>query len=708
MESDQNEPPPQNDAPEVTEAPTVVRVPRQRDRDRNSSPAEPDMFETVQGSKPGSRFLRLPRQAEQKLRRVGEGAFEATPVALRPATKMGRILTDIRHVLLGQPLATSALSEQRLSKVKALAIFSSDNLSSSAYATEEILLVLLLAGTASLKNAIPIALAIAALAAIVVTSYRQTIRAYPNGGGAYVVAKENLGRAPSMIAGSALFVDYVLTVAVSTAAGVAAITSAAPSLHQFRVEMAVGFVILLTMGNLRGIRESGSIFAIPTYFFVFMFGGMLTFGVARIAFGAHLTAAHPDDAIVAGAQSLTIFLFLRAFASGCAALTGIEAIANGVPYFKAPEPKNANTTLVWMAAILVAFFLGTTLLAHQMNIVPSASTTVVAQIAQTVFGHSSPFFYMVQVATAMILVLAANTSFAGLPAAASAMARDGVMPNQFAFRGERLAFSYGIIVVGALSSVLLVAFSADTSKLIPLYAIGVFTAFTLSQAGMVVHWRRVRSPGWRGAAAVNTLGAIATGVVAMIITATKFTEGAWLSMAIMVILVLLLWRISDHYTSAKEQLAAGITDVGDLAAQFYGVAAGRRQTVIVPVEGINRAVLRTLAFARTMTPHPVAVHVTDERVAAESFRRLWEQEVPDVPLAIVESPYRSLVEPFLAYVEGVDRTQPDQMVVVVLPEFVVKHFWQKYLHNQLSVRLKNSLMKRPNTVIVEVPYHFRQ
>ncbi|HWO74012.1 MAG TPA: APC family permease [Dehalococcoidia bacterium] len=682
----------------------VVRLQRRRP----GAAPEPQLHETVRGSKPGTRHIRLPRIGERKLRRVGEGEFEATAAALRPRTALGRAWADVRHFLIGRPLATAELPHERLSKLKGLAIFSSDNLSSSAYATEEILLILILAGTGALVNSVWIALAIAVLAVIVVTSYRQTIRAYPNGGGAYIVAKDNLGWRASILAGSSLFVDYVLTVAVSTAAGVAAITSAIPELHDARIEIAVGFVALLTLGNLRGVRESGTIFAIPTYFFIFTFGAMLLTGAVRLALGDDLRAPEVANPVEAGTHGLTVFIILRAFASGCAALTGVEAMANGVPYFKPPEAKNAGITLVWMAAILSTFFLGTAFFAREFEIVPSETTTVVAQIAQTVFGADSPLFYLVQVATAMILILAANTSFAGLPAAASVMAQDGVMPKQFSFRGERLAFSNGIIVVGVLSSALLIAFSAETHALIPLYAFGVFTAFTLSQAGMVIHWRRTKGSGWRSAALVNAIGAAATGVVAVIIGATKFLDGAWLSMAFMGALCLLLWRIRQHYADAEAQLGRGLADARNVAEHFYGVSAGRSLTVIVPVEGIDRAVLRTLAYARNLSPNTVAVHVTEDRESAEEFRRAWEASIPDVPLAIVESPYRSLIEPLMAYIEGMDRTNRNDVVTVVLPEFVTRHWWQRFLHNQLSPRLKSALSKRPNTVIVEVPYHLQK
>jgi len=679
----------------------VVRVSRRQAPEE--FPAEPELHERVQGSKPGSRFVRITRNP--KLRRVRAGEYTATREVLEADTRLGRAWDRVRGVLIGRPLASSELSHERLSKTKALAIFSSDNLSSSAYATEEILLILVLAGTSALTYSIPIALLIGVLAAVVATSYRQTIRAYPDGGGAYVVAKENIGVNASLIAGSALFVDYVLTVAVSTAAGVAAVTSAIPDLHDLKIELAIFFVAVLTVGNLRGVRESGTIFAIPTYFFIFVFAGMIGYGLIRaFVLGDTLTAAH--DVAPEATQSLTALLLLRAFASGASALTGIEAIANGVPYFKVPEARNASITLVWMAGILCAFFIGITVLAHQIDVVPSEEKTVVAQVAEAVFGGQNIAFYLVQGATALILVLAANTCFSGLPTAASVMARDKVMPTQFAFRGDRLGFSNGILAVGVLSSLLLVIFQADTHKLIPLYAVGVFTAFTISQAGMVIHWLRERGPGWRGSLLVNGLGAVATGIVAVIVGGTKFLDGAWLSIAFMALLAVLLSRIRAHYADADSQLGRGLETGEGVAEQFYYASAGRPQTVIVPVETIDRSVLRTIAYARTLSPNAVAIHVTDERERAENLRREWDAHIPDVPLVIVESPYRSLIEPIMVYLEGMDRTQPNHMVTVVLPEYLPKRFWQKALHNQLASRLKKELMVRPNTVVVEVPFHF--
>jgi hypothetical protein len=406
-----------------------------------------------------------------------------------------------------------------------------------------------------------------------------------------------------------------------------------------------------------------------------------------------------------GTHAVTVFLVLRAFSSGCAALTGIEAIADGTPSFKPPEARNASITLAWMAAILASFFIGTTVLATQLDVVPSESETVVSQIAATVLGDGV-LYYVVQATTAMILLLAANTAFAGLPILASVMARDGVMPKQFSFRGERLGFSNGIIFLGIASGAVLLIFSAETHSIIPLYAFGVFTAFTLSQLGMVIHWRRTQTARWRLYLGINALGAFATGVVAIIVGGTKFIDGAWLSMTAMALIFLVLWVIRRHYEDANAQLGRGLADTEDVAEHFFAASAGRPQSVIVPVEGIDRAVLRTIAYARTLSPNAVAVHVTDEREQAEDLREQWEASIPDVRLVIVESPYRSLVEPIIAYVESLDRSQPNHIVTVVLPEFVPKHFWERFLHNQLSLRLKRALANRPNTVVVDVPFHF--
>ena len=675
---------------------------------RRPSAAAPDVgiHETRPGSRPGSLFIRRRRSHEQTLRRIGESEFEATEAALTPRTRGGRLFAAVRRLFIGAPLATETLPHQRLSKLQALAVYSSDNVSSSAYATEEILIILIAAGTGALSYSLPITAALVALTLVVVTSYRQTIRAYPNGGGAYIVATDNLGFTAGLAGGAALLVDYIMTVAVSVAAGVAAITSAAPDLHDLKVPLALFFVALLTIANLRGIRESGTIFALPTYFFIFSFGSMIAFGLLRLALGSDLQAEQPANPLEPGIASLTPLLLLRAFSSGAAALTGIEAVANGVPNFKPPEWRNAITTQAWMVAILSAFFLGTSVLAHEFEIVPSETQTVISQIARTVFGENV-FFYAVQGATVLILVLAANTAFADLPVLASVMARDSVLPKQFTFRGDRLAFSNGIVLLGLASAAILFIFGAETTRIIPLYAFGVFTAFTLSQFGMVKHWFRKREPGWRRSLVINGFGGSVTLVVTIIVGATKLTHGAWISIAIMLFLVLLFWRIRAGYAKAERLLGEGLDGAGPVTARYFGATSrSLAQAVIIPVDDINLAVLRTLAYARSISPSTVAVHVAVNRDEAEQLRARWEESVPDVPFVIVDSPYRSLTQPFLAYVDAVSRTRPEQTVTVVLPEFVPRWPWERLLHNQLGLRLRRALRSRPNTVIVEVPYHF--
>ncbi|HEX5478607.1 MAG TPA: amino acid permease [Dehalococcoidia bacterium] len=659
----------------------------------------PDQAEIYRGSKPGSRYARLTRTRERAFERGDiAGTVRATAFADVPRTATGRAWRNIKRVLVGRPLASRQLAEERISKTKALAIFASDALSSTAYATEEILLVLVLASAAALTYSIEISIAIAALLLIVATSYRQTIRAYPNGGGSYKVAMENLGVTPGLIAGASLVVDYTLTVAVSTAAGVAAVTSAIPALYGDRVLLAVVFVSLLTLGNLRGLRESGTIFAIPTYFFLVTFGIMIIIGLVRAAFG-DLHAAPHQDAIAFGGSSVTIFLILRAFSSGATALTGIEAISNGVPAFKEPSPKNAATTLTWMAIILTTIFVGVTVLAHEAQIYPSESKTVVAQIADVVF-NGGPMFYVIQVATALILILAANTSFAGLPALASVMAKDRYLPHIFQYRGDRLGYSNGIMALAGASIALLIVFGAQTHRLIPLYAVGVFIAFTLSQIGMVVHWRHSDEPGKRRAMMINSVGGIATGVVAVIIASTKFTHGAWLALLTIVVLTLLFMATGRYYENVRKRLAIGSDEL------FIDIGAGRHgQFVLIPVDELNRATVRAVSYARSISNNVTAIHVTDNVEEAEALRREWERHLVDVPLIVVESEYRSLMGPVLAYVDALDRRDPDDVVTVVLPEYVARWPWERMLHNQSSGRLKKTLLERPNTVVIDVPYH---
>lgn len=659
---------------------------------------EVETTEIHRGAKPGDRFARRVRRRERRFeQRADEATYRATDLATAPRTGAQRFWRGIRKVAVGSPISSEEIEEQRLPKLKALAVFSSDALSSSAYATDEILLVLVAAGTGALTHSIPIAVAIGALLAIVTFSYRQTIKAYPNGGGAYIVARENLGDGPGLSAAAALSVDYILTVSVSIAAGVFAITSAFPALNHLRIEISVAFVALITLLNLRGIRESGTIFAMPTYAFIAAFALLLIGGFARVLIDPDLRASIPESVHPAGSAGLTWFIVLRAFASGCAALTGVEAISNGIPAFKKPESRNASNTLMWMAIILGVFFIGLTILAHRLGVQHADEVSAPAQVARTIFGHT-PVFYFIQATTALILILAANTSYADFPRLGSILARDRFLPHQFTFRGDRLAFSHGIIVLGVAASALLVAFEADVDRLIPLYAFGVFVSFTLSQSGMVVHWLRLRERGWKQSMAINATGAVATGVVAAIVGGTKFSDGAWISMIAMVLLAAFFWAIHSHYVAVEQKLKVG-------TGNFSRGARHQRQVVLVPVDEMNHAVLRTVDYARSISPNVTALHITDDLDAGQQLRRDWESTVLDVPMLIIDSPYRSFVAPVLEYVDALDRADPGQYVTIVLPEFVTAWPWQRWLHNQSARRLKNALLQRPNTVITEVPYH---
>ena len=675
------------------------RLPRRR------APLIPglELHEVRKGVKPGSRYVRVVPRSEQPFRRLGRpDVLQATEAAIRPRTALEAVWRQFKRLLVGIPLSTAQLPYERLTKVKALAIFSSDAISSSAYATEAILLILVLAGSGAMGTVLPIAGAIALLLMIVAFSYRQTVHAYPSGGGAYIVARANLGTMPGLTAAGALMVDYVLTVSVSIAAGVAAITSAAPALHDERVLLAVLFVGLIMLGNLRGVRESGTIFAAPTYLFIFSFGLMIVVGLVRAFFGGVEAASAPEAQRVVATQSLGLFLILRAFASGSAALTGVEAISNGVPAFKPPESRNAAATLAWMAAILGFLFLGVSLLAHQMHVMPLETQTVPSQIAKATFGET-PLYYLVQVSTTMILVLAANTSFADFPRLASILARDGFLPRQFSFRGDRLNFSHGIGALAILASVLLVIFAADTNRLIPLYALGVFLSFTLSQSGMVVHWWKLREADWRRSIVINGIGAVATGVVAVIIASTKFTHGAWISLLGIGLLIYLFTVIRRHYRRVAEQLEVAVPS---LAATPE--ARPRNQPVLVPVDKVNEAVWLAVDYARRISENVTALHVSDDVSEADELGQRWEEVIPDVPLVVIESPYHSFIIPILTYIDALDHSHPGETITVLLPELVPARPWHRFLHNQSAAHLKKALRARPNTLVVGVPYLLRE
>jgi amino acid transporter len=601
-------------------------------------------------------------------------------------------ISAVKKLFVGSPLATAQARHERLSRTSALAVFSSDALSSVAYATEEILLVLILAGTAALSFSIPIGIAIALLIAVVVSSYRQTILAYPQGGGAYIVTKDNLGTLPALVAAGALLIDYVLTVAVSVAAGVAAITSAFPLLYDYRILIGVLFIAGIATVNLRGLRESGSLFAVPTYLFVVSFATMLAYGFVRWLFGWE-GVPPPAATPAAMSQDLTIFLVLRAFASGCAALTGVEAVSDGVPAFHPPEARNARIVLAWLGIILVTLFMGITFLAHHYHVIPRAEETVVSQLARRIFGGGL-LYYEVQAVTMLILILAANTSFADFPRLAYFLARDGFIPRQFATRGDRLVFSNGILILGGTAAVLVVIFQGDTHALIPLYAVGVFISFTLSQGSMVRRWMSRREEGWWWRAWVNAIGATITGIVLVVIAVTKFTHGAWIVVLLIPLLVILLLTIHRHYRDVATQLSL----------EGQPPPLPMEHTVLVMVGDLHKGVVRALQYARTLSPSAKAVYV---ELDPEKTRRLEERWITwgmGVPLVVLSSPYRSLLTPFLDYVDHLLARGENHMVTVVIPEFLPARWWQQLLHNQTATLIKVSLLFRKNVVVTDVPY----
>jgi amino acid transporter len=603
-------------------------------------------------------------------------------------------LNAFKRIVVGRPIPSRLAHHERLSKATGLAVLSSDALSSVAYATEEILRVLVLAGTSALWLVTPIGAVISALLLLVTFSYRQTILAYPGGGGAYVVARENIGTMAGLVAGASLLVDYVLTVAVSTAAGVAAITSAFPEWYGHRVALGIGFMALLTIGNLRGVRESGRIFAVPTYFFLVTLLGLIVIGAARVLLG---TVPPVPEAAPASVGMLTTFLVLRAFANGCTAMTGVEAISNGVPAFRPPEAKNAAVTLMIMAGLCVTLFMGTTLLAHAYHILPTHDETVVSQLARAVFGGRGVPYYAVQAGTSLILILAANTAYQDFPRLASVMARDGFLPRQFRNQGDRLAFSNGIIVLSGFAAALVAAFQGDTHALIPLYMVGVFVSFSLSQAGMFLKWKRERGPGWRGHALLNGVGALLTTIVLVVVAVTKFSEGAWIIVCLIPVLVLHFRGVRQHYTSVASQLSLKEWKPDPLY----------RNTVVVPISGVHRAVVRALQYARSLSPDVRAVYVETDPATTSKIEADWEKWGEGVPLVVRRSPYRSLMEPLLDYIEEIDAERPDDFVTVVLPEFVPSRWWHHLLHNQRALFIKGALLFKPNTIVISVPYHLR-
>jgi amino acid transporter len=653
-----------------------------------------ERVERAKGRLPGDTRVKIVRSGDFRRRK---GYVVATEDALEAHTPMGRMTDRVRGVLFGRRLRTEEEAEERVSKITGLAIFASDNISSSAYATEETMRTLALAGATGLAFTMPITVAILLVLAIVVTSYLQVIRAYPEGGGGYIVAKENLGTLAGLTAAAALLIDYFLTVSVSVAGGLLAITTAFPELDGIRVELGVGFIALITIANLRGIREAGVVFAGPTYLYAATVLGVLAIGFYRVVTGDVPVPVAPPR-VLEGGEALGAFLILRAFASGSVGLTGTEAVADGITAFRKPEARNGGIVLLSMGALFAVLFFGISYLATHLGIQVDATETksVLGLLAQSVVG-TGPYFYLLQGATAVILILAANTSFSGFPRLASILASHRFLPRQFAQRGDRLAFSFGIIALALIATLLLVAFKASVSGLIPLYTIGVFIAFTLSQAGLVRRWQRERGHGWRVRAVVNGLGAGVTGVVTVVVAVTKFALGAWMVLAILPVIVFLMWQVHQHYRRVGDELTISRTDRVSLGP--------RRARIIVPVSRIDRSALEALSVATGLVGEVSAVHISFDEDGASAFKERWARLGTGVPLEVIVSPYRAITRPFLKYLDAIDDGDPARPVVVVLAEFVPYHWWETLLHNQTALRLKLDLFSRRNTAVVDVPHH---
>ncbi len=621
---------------------------------------------------------------------------------------------SVRRFVLGRPIPTWLAMQGRLPKVLALPIFASDATSSVAYATEEIVFYLGAAGAVGLVLTLPVTVAIIALLAIVATSYRQTIYAYPSGGGSYIVAHENLGVIPGLVAAASLLIDYTLTVSVSIASGVAAIIALAPAfgymdasqVDLYRMIMCVGFITFVAFANLRGLRESGLLFAFPAYAYIASFSVLIVVGIFKYATGdLHRAPGLPELASNETLQTLSILLILKAFSGGCSAMTGTEAISNGVPAFRPPESRNAAQTLVIMAVVLGTLFFGISFLAQQLGITkdPTDIQTVVSQIARSIFGRDW-FFWAIQIITAAILVLAAETSFAGFPRLASILARDRFMARQFANVGDRLSYTWGIIVLWALSSILVVAFKGKVTALIPLYAVGVFLSFTLSQTGMVVHTLRLKERGWRPTVVISTLGAITTGLVTIVQLVTKFSEGAWIVAVLIPLIVLMFLRIHRHYMILADQLRLPVGDPTPVKEL--------RNTVLVLVPSIHKGVLPALQYAKSLSPDCRAIHIETDPADTPLIEERWEKWGMGVTLVVLESPYRSVVEPLLRYLNEVKKDYPEgkveHVVTVIVPEFVPTKAWYEVLHNQTGIRLKLALLGQKDIVVTNIRYYLEK
>lgn len=612
----------------------------------------------------------------------------------------------LKRLLVGRPLANTQMEEQKIPKTIALAVYSSDALSSTAYATEEILFVVALGGSSlalGLSKLVPIAIVVAVLLAIVIVSYRQVVFAYPDGGGAYVVSRENLGETASLVAGASLMVDYVLTVAVSISAGVAAIVSIPEfkGLADHRVGVGIVLILLITLANMRGVKEAGTLFAVPTYVYMLLLGSLLAYGLARSYLGDISSVPFEPEHFDGKLQedgTLGLFLLAKGFSSGAVALTGVEAISNGVPSFRRPSAKNAATTLVWMGALLGALFFGVSVLANRLQPYPSHETTILSQLSLAVFGHGF-LFVLLQFATAAILVLAANTAYNGFPSLTSIIAKDGYLPRQLAHRGDRLVFSNGIFVLAGAAALLLIAFGGITNALIPLYAVGVFTSFTLCQGGMVRHHLRVHERGWPRNVVLNAVGGFATLLILLVVAITKFRDGAWVPLVVIPLIVALFRGISRHY----KRVAIGLAVPADYRPPR------RRHTVVVLSSGeVHPGLLEALAYARSIAPdHLLAMTVVADGSEAEMVEKRWAEHAVDVQLEVVRSTSRDVTGATMSFVDELESRWANSIVTVVVPELYVEHWWQHLLHNQSALILKGRLLFRKQTVVTSIPYWTR-
>lgn len=611
----------------------------------------------------------------------------------------------LRQIVLGHSLPTSAHTEERLTKPAALAVLSSDALSSVAYATQEALIVLVAAGTGTgvLGWSLPIAIAIIVLLGLVILSYRQTIRAYPKGGGSYIVARENLGLYPGLIAGGSLMIDYILTVAVSISAGVDNVTSALPALRPYTIEVCLIFIFLLTLANLRGVKESGKIFMIPTYAFIVSVFLLIGVGVWNQVTGHIVPFPPPADALRSMGEPLSLFLILRAFAAGCTALTGVEAISDGVLAFRPPEWINARQTLLWLGTILGFMFLGITYLAHLYQIVPAEHETVISMLGQSIFGIGPLYYFLVLLATPAILTLAANTSYADFPRLCYFLARDGFLPRQLSLLGDRLVYSNGILLLSLCAAFLIILFRGDTTAIIPLYAVGVFTSFTLSQAGMVRHWFKERGRGWRSSAVMNAVGAIATAVVLTIVVWTKFALGAWMVVVSVPLLVYLFLSIHRHYQYVADRLS-----IRELAPRSY-IPRPKGTIVthpaVVVVGQLHRGTVEALDYARSIADEVVAVHIDVGSTDRQKLQARWQELESDIPLVILDSPYRSVISPLLDFIRHYEEQHPGVLSTIVIPAFVTRHWWENLLHNQTTLFLKAALRGKKSRVVTTIRYY---